>query len=60
MVESTQRVSELTGKYITYGDRSAQDFKNDYHEKTYQESIADPAAFWDVEAKRIWWSKPYT
>ena len=23
-------------------------------------SIADPAAFWDTEGKRIWWHKPYS
>lgn len=40
----------LLDKYIHYGDRSANDFVNEYHTQTYKESIADPAAFWDKEA----------
>ena len=59
MVESTSQ-SLLDGKYITYGDRSANDFVNEKHTAAYQESIANPAAFWDTEAKRLWWHKPYT
>ena len=46
-------------KYINYGDRSANDFVNKYHTKTYKESIANPAKFWNVEAQRLHWHKPY-
>jgi len=35
-------------------------FKNDTHESLYQESIKDPAAFFDKEAKKLHWFKPYT
>ena len=59
MVESTQQTL-LEDKYITYGDKSCDDFVNEKHSTTYKASIADPAAFWDTEAKRIWWSKPYS
>ena len=71
MVEATVPTL-LHDKYITYAERkdpdhpdrsypaSANDFVNEKHAQTYAASIADPAAFWDVEAKRLWWHKPYT
>lgn len=37
-------------KYITYGDKSTQDFKNDYYEQVYRDSIENREAFFDREA----------
>ena len=65
MVESSVLDNALTfdkgGKYITYGDKCALDFKNDYHEQVYQSSIGDnQEAFFDKEAQNIHWHKKYT
>ena len=35
-------------------------FKNDTHESKFQDSISDPRAFFDKEAKKLHWFKPYT
>jgi hypothetical protein len=46
-------------KYITYGELSANDFVNEKHTETYRDSIENQAAFFDREAKRLHWFKPY-
>jgi propionyl-CoA synthetase len=46
-------------KYITYGDLSANDFINEKHDKVYRDSIDNQEAFFDKEAKRLHWFKPY-
>jgi len=32
---------------------------NKKHSKACEDSLADPAKFWDAEAKKLWWHKPY-
>ena len=47
-------------KYITYGERSCQNFVNKYHDKVYRESIQNQEAFFDREAQNVYWHKKYT
>ena len=46
-------------KYITYGDKSCDDFVNKYRDEQYQYSISKPQSFWDKEAKNITWFDEY-
>jgi len=48
------------GKYITYGDKSADDFLNLRHDTIYKDSIEQQQAFFDTQAKRVHWHKMYT
>ena len=47
-------------KYITYGDKSTQDFKNSKHDSIYKESIENKQKFFDAQAKKIHWHKMHT
>lgn len=57
MVEHTN--PELS-KYITYGDKSAQDFENRVHTAISKEAASDPATFFDKKASDVHWFKKYT
>ena len=56
MVEAT----EVDSKYITYGEKSANDFKNPKLETLYKCSITEKAAFFGKLADRVHWHKKYT
>jgi propionyl-CoA synthetase len=47
-------------KYITYADKSANEFVNLKHDTIYKDSIEQQHAFFDAEAKRVHWHKMYT
>jgi hypothetical protein len=47
-------------KYITYGDRSANDFKLEKRDAVYKQASEDPAGYWAVEADKLHWDKKFT
>jgi propionyl-CoA synthetase len=47
-------------KYITYGERSANDFNLPKRDAVFEQSLNDPAGFWKEEAKKLHWSKKFT
>ena len=54
MVETSE------SKYITYGDRSCNDFKNPKLEAIYKSSIEDKPAFFAKLAENVHWHKKFT
>jgi Acetyl-coenzyme A synthetase N-terminus len=54
MVEATD------SKYITYGERSCNDFKNPKLEAIYKSSIEDKPGFFAKLAENVHWHKKFT
>ena len=58
--EKTFATQASPDKYIYYENgRSANDFINEKHSAAFRASVEDPAAFFDKEAKKLHWFKPY-
>jgi hypothetical protein len=58
MVEQSAEGTDLS-KYITYGERSAQDFVHELRDKVHAEASADPAKYWAKLAMNLKWDKPF-
>ena len=59
MVEANNTEDHLK-KYITYGERSAQDFVNEKHSEVYDYSIKNREEYFDEKAGHVHWHKKYT